>query len=62
VLENIARIDAPWCSVRCQPARLRRLLHTIPPKTFESHGEGGRTTAAIAASRYGTVLKISEDA
>ena len=23
--------------------------------------EGGRTTAAIAASRYGTVLKISED-
>jgi hypothetical protein len=23
--------------------------------------EGGRTTAAIAASHYGTVLKISED-
>jgi hypothetical protein len=38
------------------------LLHTEPP---EPHSylpvEGARTTAAMAAGRFGAVLKVSED-
>jgi hypothetical protein len=34
-----------------------------PPLDDEDHGviEGARTTAALAASRFGPVLKVSED-
>ena len=38
------------------------LLHTEPPEPHSSLAvEGARTTAAMAAGRYGSVLKVSED-
>ncbi len=63
VLENIARIDG--AVVLCGDARLLAfgaiLHHHSSEEAMNRTVEGGRTTAAIAASRYGTVLKISED-
>lgn len=63
VLENIARIDG--AVVLCPDANLLAfgaiLHHHSTEEALNRTVEGGRTTAAIAASRYGTVLKISED-
>ena len=63
VLENIARIDG--AVVLCRNASLIAfgaiLHHHSTEEALNRTVEGGRTTAAIAASHYGTVLKISED-
>lgn len=63
VLENIARIDG--AVVLCPDANLLAfgaiLHHHSEQEALNRTVEGGRTTAAIAASHYGTVLKISED-
>ncbi len=63
VLENIARIDG--AVVLTSQANLLAfgaiLHHQSTEEAINRPVEGGRTTAAIAASRYGTVLKISED-
>ena len=63
VLENIARIDG--AVVLCTDAKLLAfgaiLHHHSTEEALNRTVEGGRTTAAIAASHYGTVLKISED-
>jgi hypothetical protein len=63
VLESIARIDGAivldrTASVLAFGAILR---HQLEPGLDENAVEGGRTSAAIAASRYGHVLKVSED-
>ena len=63
VLETIARIDGgivldQESSLLAFGAILRHQdLDDLHPENIE----GGRTTAAIAASRYGNVLEISED-
>jgi DisA bacterial checkpoint controller nucleotide-binding len=63
VLENIARIDG--AVVLCPDGNLLAfgaiLHHQSTEEALNRTVEGGRTTAAIAASHYGTVLKISED-
>ena len=63
VLENIARIDG--AVVLCADANLLAfgaiLHHNSNIEAMNRTVEGGRTTAALAASRYGKVLKISED-
>jgi hypothetical protein len=63
VLESIARIDGAIvvdreASLLAFGAILRHQFDGGPDSTAV---EGGRTTAAIAASRYGHVLKVSED-
>jgi hypothetical protein len=63
VLESIARIDGAivldrTANVLAFGAILR---HQLEPGLDEHAVEGGRTSAAIAASRYGHVLKVSED-
>jgi hypothetical protein len=63
VLESIARIDGAivldrTASLLAFGAILR---HHVEPGLDENAVEGGRTSAAIAASRYGHVLKVSED-
>jgi len=60
VLESIARVDGGIVMDRdgwllAFGAILRHVEQAIPAQ------EGGRTTAALHASRFGTVLKISED-
>jgi hypothetical protein len=63
VLENIARIDG--AVVLTSQANLLAfgaiLHHQSSEEAINRPVEGGRTTAAIAASRHGTVLKVSED-
>jgi hypothetical protein len=63
VLENIARIDG--AVVLCPDGNLLAfgaiLHHHATEEALNRTVEGGRTIAAIAASHYGTVLKISED-
>lgn len=63
VLENIARIDG--AVVLTAGANLLAfgaiLHHQSNEEAFNRTVEGGRTTAAIAASHHGSVLKISED-
>ena len=63
VLENIARIDG--AVVLGGDGNLLAfgaiLHHHYGQDSLQRTVEGGRTTAAIAASHYGTVLKISED-
>ncbi len=63
VLENIARIDG--AVVLSSDANLLAfgaiLHHQSTEEAMNRTVEGGRTTAALAASRYGTVLKVSED-
>jgi hypothetical protein len=63
VLESIARIDG--AIVLDRAANLLAfgaiLRHQIEPGIDDNAVEGGRTTAALAASRYGHVLKVSED-
>lgn len=63
VLESIARIDG--AIVLDQASNLMAfgaiLRHHVEPALDRYTAEGGRTTAAIVASRYGQVLKVSED-
>ena len=63
VLETIARIDGSI--VLDRDANLLAfgaiLRHSGAADWTEEPGEGGRTTAAIAASQFGDVMKISED-
>jgi hypothetical protein len=63
VLESIARIDGAIVLDRAASllAFGAILRHQLEPGLGESAVEGGRTSAAIAASRYGHVLKVSED-
>lgn len=64
VLAGLARTDG--ATVMDTSGRLLAvgaiLLHTEPPEPHSSLAvEGARTTAAMAAGRYGAVLKVSED-
>jgi hypothetical protein len=64
VLAGLARTDG--ATVMDGPGRLLAvgaiLLHPEPPEPHSSLAvEGARTTAAMAAGRYGAVLKVSED-
>lgn len=63
VLENIARIDG--AVVLCSNTNLLAfgaiLHHHSSEEALNRPVEGGRTTAALEASQYGTVLKVSED-
>lgn len=63
VIESIARIDGGI--VLDRDSRLRAFGAILrlgsPVETREGIAEGGRTTAAIGASRFGNVLKVSED-
>jgi len=64
VLAGLARTDG--ATVIDQSGRLLAvgaiLLHTEPPEPHSSLAvEGARTTAAMAAGRFGAVLKVSED-
>ncbi len=63
VLESVARIDGGI--VLDRSFRLLAfgaiLRHQAPSEGPEGLAEGGRTTAAISASRLGNVLKVSED-
>jgi hypothetical protein len=64
VLEALARTDG--ATVMDSSGRLLAvgaiLLHTEPPEPHSNLAvEGARTTAAMAAGRYGAVLKVSED-
>ena len=64
VLEGLARTDG--ATVMDSSGRLLAvgaiLLHTEPPEPHSNLAvEGARTTAAMAAGRYGAVLKVSED-
>ena len=64
VLGGLARTDG--ATVMDASGRLLAvgaiLLHTEPPEPHSNLVvEGARTTAAIAAGRYGAVLKVSED-
>jgi DNA integrity scanning protein DisA with diadenylate cyclase activity len=63
VLETVARIDGGIVldadsNLLAFGAILR---HPDLTDLHPEHIEGGRTTAAISASRFGSVLKISED-
>jgi len=64
VLAGLARTDG--ATVMDRAGRLLAvgaiLLHTEPPEPHSNLAvEGARTTAAMAAGRYGAVLKVSED-
>jgi hypothetical protein len=63
VIESIARIDGGI--VMDRDSRLRAFGAILrlgsPVESPEGIAEGGRTTAAIGASRFGNVLKVSED-
>jgi hypothetical protein len=64
VLAGLARTDG--ATVMDPSGRLLAvgaiLLHSEPPEPHSSLAvEGARTTAAMAAGRYGAVLKVSED-
>ncbi len=63
VLESIARIDG--AIVLDEASNLMAfgaiLRHHVEAARDRYTAEGGRTTAAIVASRYGQVLKVSED-
>jgi hypothetical protein len=64
VLAGLARADG--ATVMDTSGRLLAvgaiLLHTEPPEPHSSLAvEGARTTAAMAAGRFGAVLKVSED-
>jgi dihydroorotase-like cyclic amidohydrolase len=64
VLASLAKTDG--ATVMDSTGRLLAvgaiLLHSEPPEPHSSLAvEGARTTAAMAAGRYGAVLKVSED-
>ncbi len=64
VLAGLARVDG--ATVMDRSGQLLAvgaiLLHTEPPEPHSTLAvEGARTTAAMAAGRFGAVLKISED-
>jgi hypothetical protein len=64
VLAGIAKVDG--ATVMDTSGRLLAvgaiLLHSEPPEPHSTLAvEGARTTAAMAAGRFGAVLKVSED-
>jgi hypothetical protein len=63
VIESIARIDGGI--VMDRDSRLRAFGAILrlgsPVESPQGIAEGGRTTAAIGASQFGSVLKVSED-
>jgi dihydroorotase-like cyclic amidohydrolase len=64
VLASLAKTDG--ATVMDNAGRLLAvgaiLLHSEPPEPHSSLAvEGARTTAAMAAGRFGSVLKVSED-
>jgi hypothetical protein len=63
VLESVARIDGAIVLDRAASllAFGAILRHQLEPGVDENAVEGGRTSAAIVASRHGHVLKVSED-
>jgi hypothetical protein len=63
VLETVARIDGGIVlDSRSNLLAFGAILqHPDLTDVFPDSIEGGRTTAAISASRFGNVLKISED-
>jgi hypothetical protein len=63
ILETIARIDGAIVMDRSSDllAFGAILRHQNVAEVHPENIEGGRTTAAIAASQFGSVLKISED-
>jgi DNA integrity scanning protein DisA with diadenylate cyclase activity len=63
VLESVARIDGAIVVDRASGLLAFGciLRHQRDVELDRSVGEGGRTAASIAASRYGHVLKVSED-
>ena len=62
MLESIAQIDGSV--VLDRDSRLLAfgaiLRHSLPVDRYEDIGEGGRTSAAIGASQFGSVLMVSE--
>src|SRR5437660_10969222 len=63
VLETVARIDGGFVLDSQSNLLAFGAILRYPDLTdvFPETIEGGRTTAAISASRFGNVLKISED-
>ena len=64
VLAALASLDGATVVDRAgPPARRRRDPAPSADRALEAGGvvEGARTTAAMAASRFGPVLKVSED-
>ncbi len=62
ILESIARMDGGIVlDSGSNLLAFGAILHTGGPPAPPQAIEGGRTTAAVAASRFGKVLKISED-
>jgi DNA integrity scanning protein DisA with diadenylate cyclase activity len=63
VLESVARIDG--AIVLDSSSNLLAFAAILQPQTVpafpQSAPEGGRTTAALNASLFGKVLKVSED-
>jgi hypothetical protein len=62
VLESVARMDGSVVLDReGNLLAVGAILHNQTSDHAEAVAEGGRTTAAMSASRFGNVLKISED-
>jgi hypothetical protein len=62
VLENIARIDgAVVLDKNANLLAFGAILRHSPGLEMDRAAEGGRTTAAMAASKFGAALKVSED-
>jgi hypothetical protein len=63
ILETVARIDgAIVLDPEANMLAFGAILHNKPTKQARQENvEGGRTAAAIAASQFGKVLKVSED-
>jgi hypothetical protein len=63
VLETVARIDgAIVLDAESNLLSFGAILRSpVPVDPLELAAEGGRTTAAMVASKFGKVLKISED-
>ena len=62
LIESIARMDGGIVLDRASALlAFGAILHAAPGANPAHASEGGRTTAALAASRHGSVLKVSED-
>ncbi|HYU78401.1 MAG TPA: hypothetical protein VEK56_05410 [Vicinamibacterales bacterium] len=64
LLDAVATLDGAVVTDRNGQLRAIGAILRHPPATLGGHSgssEGARTTAAMAASRYGPVLKVSED-
>jgi hypothetical protein len=62
VLESVARMDGGIVLDRDgNLLAFGAILRNEPCGLTQAVAEGGRTTAAMSASRFGNVLKVSED-